>query len=74
MEYVPDVAAALAEAYGCCVRVGGCSCWTPTGTPLSGTAATPGVRRVLAAWDQHLVVPYLPRTLTGGLGAGPGSR
>jgi len=39
-EYVEDIMAALAEARRVLRTGGRCSCWTPTGTPSSGTRAT----------------------------------
>jgi ubiquinone/menaquinone biosynthesis C-methylase UbiE len=65
-EYVADMRAALAEAHRV-LRPGGRLLVVDTDWDSvvwrSGDASR--MRRVLAAWDDHLVDPHLPRTLTG---------
>ena len=47
-----------------CDPAAGCWCSTPTGTRSSGTRRTgPAHAARLAAWDEHLADPYLPRRL-----------
>jgi arsenite methyltransferase len=70
MEYVPDAPAALAEIYRA-LRPGGRAliwdvCW---GTAWWHSADPDRMRRVLSAWDEHLVHPSLPRRLGASLRA-----
>jgi arsenite methyltransferase len=65
LEYVPDADRALAEMHRV-VRPGGRVVvwdvdWTTVSWHSSDAAAT---ERALAAWDEHLAHPALPRTLT----------
>ena len=64
MEYVPDPSAALAEIHRALRPGGRALIWdVDWGTAWWHTADPDRMRRVLSAWDEHLVHPSLPRRL-----------
>lgn len=64
LEYVPDVGAALGEIYRALRPGGRAVLWDIDWATLSMHSADPArMERTLAAWDEHLHDPYLPRTL-----------
>jgi len=68
LEYVEDVAAALAEVHRALRPGGRALVWDVDWATLSMHAADRArTERVLAAWDRHLIHPSLPRTLTAQL-------
>jgi ubiquinone/menaquinone biosynthesis C-methylase UbiE len=70
LEYVPDTSAALAELHRVLCPGGRVVIWDVDWATLSWHSADPErMRRVLDAWDEHLVHPSLPRTLAPALRA-----
>jgi arsenite methyltransferase len=67
-EYVPDIAAALGELHRALRPGGRALVWDVDWATLSiNTRDEARMDRVLRAWDEHLVHPTLPRTLTAQL-------
>lgn len=70
LEYVPDVARAFAEVRRVLRDGGRFVVWDTDWSTTSWHSAEPDrMRRVLHAWDAHLVHPSLPRTLAARLRA-----
>jgi arsenite methyltransferase len=68
LEYVHDLQAALGEIHRTLRPGGRVVLWDVDWTTLSWHSADPErMRRVLAAWDEHLAHPALPRTLAADL-------
>jgi SAM-dependent methyltransferase len=64
LEYVPDVGKALAEFHRALRPGGRVVLWDVDWSTLSWHSEDPGrMARALAAWDEHLADPVLPRTL-----------
>jgi SAM-dependent methyltransferase len=70
MEYIPDSPAAVAEMHRALRPGGRAVIWDTDWATVWWHSDDPDrMRRVLAAWDEHLVHPSLPRTLGGHLRA-----
>jgi arsenite methyltransferase len=70
LEYVPDVAKALAEMHRALRAGGRVVIWDVDWATVSWHSADPDrMARVLKAWDDHLADPSLPRTLAASLRA-----
>ena len=64
LEYVPDVPAALSEMHRALRPGGRVLVWDVDWATVSWHSADPyRMQRLLAAWDEHLAHPSLPRTL-----------
>ena len=69
LEYVPDLAAALAEIHRALRPGGRAVLWDVDWSTLSWHSEDPErMGRALKAWDAHLAHPALPRTLAAELG------
>lgn len=68
-EYVPDIAASLAEIRRVLKPGGRVLIWDIDWATASISGDPSRSERVLRAWDEHLARPFLPRTLTGELRA-----
>jgi ubiquinone/menaquinone biosynthesis C-methylase UbiE len=70
MEYVPDISAGLAEVHRALRPGGRVLIWDVDWASVSWHARDEArMRRVLEAWDKHLIHPSLPRTLAAQLTA-----
>jgi arsenite methyltransferase len=68
MEYVSDLATALAELHRALRPGGRLVVWDVDWSTVSWHSSDPArMERVLAAWDEHLAHPALPRTLAARL-------
>jgi arsenite methyltransferase len=68
LEYVPDVAAALAQILRALRPGGRAVVWDVDWTTVSWHSAEPArMERALRAWDEHLTHPSLPQTLATGM-------
>jgi ubiquinone/menaquinone biosynthesis C-methylase UbiE len=69
LEYVEDIPGALAEIRRALKPAGKVVIWDVDWVTLSMNTSDPDrMQRMLAAWDEHLADPSLPRRLTGELG------
>lgn len=68
LEYVPDVPAALSEMYRALRPGGRLVVWDVDWATVSWHSEDPArMARVLAAWDEHLIHPSMPRTLVSAM-------